>query len=630
MNQFRIKILVSAAILLLFSCKKVLDIEPTDKIRGEVLFSDPEGTKLYMANLYYQLPTEDLSYHLQGFNANGPGPIGTGGLQPAMVTDEAIHSEWGVSVADDQQHYWEQGYKLIRDVNILIDAIPTLQISDQEKDALIGESAFIRAFAYFALVKRYGGVPLITSKQEYSGSIEALKVPRSTEKDSWDFVLAECDRAIEKLGTDKGRRANKYMAYSLKARAALFAASVAKFGSRAPLSGAAVTQKLVGLDASLAKGYYQACIAACEGVMNSGQYSLYKPNPASPEEAAENYRQMFEDPNRAPEEAIMIKGYAMPGDFMGHNYDIWYQPAQTANGWPHPGRMNPILEMIDKYESYTNPGHDAPIITTADGDYNDYNGYNPSENYLRFNNTTDIFKDKDARLWATIVLPGTMWKNTKIIIQAGFVKPDGQAVIRTNANITVNGNTYYTYGAASVSQYSGFDPYGGNNTRTGFSFKKFLNQNKQVIAAWNQSTTDFMEFRYAEILLTYAEAVFESGEGDAQAAKTALNATRRRAGHTVDIPLTAENIERERAVELAYENKRFWDLIRRREYHTLYNNTMIHGLFPLLDLRALPQQKYIFVRAVPPNEWYKTFQPRGYYKAIPGIGANGLVQNPQY
>jgi hypothetical protein len=623
------KIWMLFAGVMLFSCNSVLDLQPTDKIRAEDLFSDPAGVKLYMANLYYQLPIEDFAYFRAGFNQNGGDP-NNGGFSAAMLTDEAAHSEFGDFLGDGDFHWWDQGYKLIRDVNLLIDAVPSLNILDEERRALIGESAFIKAFAYFGLAKRYGGVSLIKATQEYTGDVESLKVPRSTEKETWDYVMELCDQAIENLGDGTGRRATKWTAYALKSRAALHAASIAKFWNRAPLSGAAASQGLVGMPASAAAEYYNQCIEACEAIMASGKYGLFMPNPASPEAAAENYRLLFQDPNNAGNEAIMIKGYTLPGNNLGHNYDIWYQPAQVANGWPHPGRMNPTLDLVDAYERYDNPGASAPVQTVVGGNVNDYNGYNPNLNYIRFDSPNDIFKGKDARLWGTAILPQTTWKGTTIIIQAGYVKPDGSAVIRTNDNITINGVTYYTYGAASTTQYSGFDTYGGNNTRTGFSFKKFMNQLSPITPGWNQSTTDFMEFRYAEILLNYAEAVVESGAGDATAAAKALNDIRKRAGHTVNIPLTVDNVQRERRVELAFENKRFWDLIRRREYHTQFNNRMIHSILPLRDLRALPATKYIFVRVNLPNSNPKTFTERAYYRYIPGIGSNGLVQNPQY
>ncbi|MFD1139859.1 RagB/SusD family nutrient uptake outer membrane protein [Larkinella insperata] len=625
-------ILSLVMLLLACSCENVLDKQPLDKLQGENLFSNPEGVKLYMANLYYQLPIEDFTFFRQGFNWNTGDP-NNGGFAPAMITDEAVHTEFGDFIGNDDFQWWDQGYKLIRDVNILIDLIPTLTVTEEERKALIGESSFIRAYAYFGLAKRYGGVPLITSVQKYEGDVESLKVPRSTEKETWDFVLKECDLAVANLGDSwpgGERRATKWVAYALKSRAALHAASIAKYGDRSPLSGTAVDQKLVGLDKSLAATYYKAVIDASEAIINSGKFSLYKPSPATPEEAATNYRLLFEDPNNAPEEVIFIKGYARPGSGTGHNYGIWYQPNQTANGWPHPGRMNPTLELMDVYESYDKPGESAPLLTSATGsDQTDYTGYNPTKQYKRFDAENDIFKGKDARLWATMILPGTSWKGQKIVIQAGFVKPDGTAQLMGGDPFTLNGKTYYTYGAADRTQYSGFDTWGGNNTRTGVSFKKFLNEGVNVAPGWNQTTTDFAEFRYAEILLNYAEAIAESETGDKVKGAKALNDIRRRAAHKTDIPLTINNVIRERRVELAFENKRFWDLIRRREYHTVFNNTMRHAILPVLDLRVTPA-KYIFIRTNIPRSNPATFDYRQYYRSIPGIGANGLVQNPQY
>src|SRR5690606_19666341 len=96
--------------------------------------------------------------------------------------------------------------------------------------------------------------------------------PRSTEKETWDFILQEADMAIENLPETFGggeRRATKWAAYALKSRAALYAASIAKHWDKSPLSGTAVDQKLVGLEASEADRYYLACIEASEAIMDS-------------------------------------------------------------------------------------------------------------------------------------------------------------------------------------------------------------------------------------------------------------------------------------------------------------------------------------------------------------------------
>jgi hypothetical protein len=609
------------------SCDDELDLLPKDKITADELFGDPAGTKLYLADLYDRLPIEDLTYFPKnGFNYNNGGP-NNGGQTSAMLTMMAEHSEANVILSEDRLEWWGDAFVLIRDVNLFIDIIPTLSITDGEKAAYMGEASFIRAFAYFGLAKRYGGVPIILKPQEFNGDPESLKVPRNTEKETWDFILSECDVAANALGDSNGRRASKWAALALKSRAALFAASLAKYGGNVALTGEAVSLELIGLPENTAASYYQACIDASNNIMTNSSYSLFKPNPGSVDEAAENFRSMFANPNIASEEAILIKGRTVPGTDYGNNYDIWFGPAQKRNGWPHPGRYSPTLEFADMFETYSNPGKDAPIVTTSDGNTENYDGFDPSRDYLHYANPVDLFADKDARLKATVVLPMSEWKGDIMIYQAGFIKPNGDPKIETNTRTRVNGVFYFTYGTQDPDQHSGFNPHGGNNSKTGFGFKKFLST-EPVIPGWNQSTTDFAEFRYAEILLNYAEAVVESGLGDPIKAVTALNATRKRAFHQTDIPLTIENVLRERNVELAFENKHIWDLIRRRTYHTTFDQTRKHALKPVLDLRGNAPYKYIFIRDRVRGNDPKTFNINEYYRNIPGTGLNGLVPNP--
>ncbi len=631
MKKINYILVIMLGMFLQTSCSDVLDKQPMDRIQGEQLFSDPEGVRLYMANLYSQLPIEDFAFFRNGFNINGGDP-NNGGFAVSMLTDIAVHSEFGDFMRNEDLAWWEPAYQLIRDVNQLIALVPEIDVPENERNQILGEALYIRGYAYFGLVKRYGGVPIIDEAQDYSGDIESLKVPRSTEKETWDFLLNDLKMAgtnLPEMWPGGERRATKWAALALISRASLHAASIAKYAEKAPLSGNAADAKLVGLSPNDATGYYQQTIDASAEIIQSGAFGLYQPNPANPTEAAANIQGMFQNPNIAPSEAIFIKGYAIPGNDRGHNYDIWFQPAQLANGWPHPGRMNPTLEFVELYETYDNPGEITPFRTREDGNYEDYNGFNPSTPYIHFDDPNALFENRDARLHATVVTPNSDWKDRKIIIQAGFIKPDGSPVVRTKDQVEVDGVMYFSYGAENVSQYSGFDTYGGNNTRTGFSFKKFLNEDKPVVPGWNQSTTDFMDLRYAEVLLNYAEAVVESGLGDPSLAEKAINDIRRRAAHKVDIPLTLENVLRERTVELAFENKRYWDLIRRRSYEEEFTNRRRHSLFPILDLRG-GKADYIFVREYVPAMNSQNFQPKFYYRPIPGIGGNGLIQNPSY
>ncbi|GAA4798851.1 RagB/SusD family nutrient uptake outer membrane protein [Olivibacter ginsenosidimutans] len=625
-------------------CTKILDIEPNDRVSPEDLFASKEGVEAQMANLYGRLPIEDFNYSPnRGFNIGVGSDVNNAGFMAAHFSDEAIHPEYN-DFGEEWFDYWEDGYRLIRDINILLQTVPQLASIDQAaKDKLNAEAYFLRAYTYFALAKRYGGVPLIESPQEYNGNIAELKVPRNTEKETWDFILADCDRATELFGeVENGpRRADKWVALALKSRAALFAASIAKFSHQpyVSFSGPAVDQGLVGIETKFADTYYDQCIAASDALMKSGKFALYQAEPASPEEAAENYRQFFQQPDQylnGVREPIFIKSYAT-NTVLAHNYDVWFSPRQMVlDPNLYPGRMNPTLDFVDAFEDYTDDGTGKvkPLKTRADGNENDYNGFNLGTNYIAYpqNAPYKIAEGRDARLRAMVLFPGETWGSTQIIIQGGLVKANGSGFYyRTQTSeVGQDGQTYYTFGAARSTQYSGFDPTLGHYTRSGFLFKKFMQIDHPVEQAWERSTQSWIDFRYGEILLNYAEAVVEKSSptgAESQTAKEALNNLRRRAAHTDQIALTQQNVRKERFVELAFENKRRWDLVRWRTFHKSFENRVRKGLVPFLDLRSNPA-RYIFVRVNPLGIEAKTFDYLWYYKDIPGTSANGLIQNP--
>lgn len=629
MKKTIVSILIVIAGFSQISCSNYLDIQPKDKISADNLFASEAGTQLFMANIYSQLPIEDFRYFINGFFYK----TGMYMMPHAMFTDEATHSEFGENLSPSYFSWWTQAYSLIRSINILSDAIPSLNITDDEKKKLEGEVAFLKGYAYFGLAKRYGGVPIIDSVQQWEGDTETLKVPRSTEKETWDYLLEQLDIAMEKLpaAASSPRRANKYIAAALASRAALFAASVAKFNDRMFISGDAVSKELVGIDPSHANEYYIRAIKAAEMVMDSESYSLYMPEPATPQEAAENYNKLSVDPNACTCENMFIKGYALTTD--GHNYNIFYQPNQTRNGWPHPGRMNPNLELVDQYENYSANGASLPITTSASPqDKNDYNGYDETKSYYKFDNPDEIFADKDARLHATVILPGSEFKNTEIVIQAGLIQENGTAEIKQGKPYVWpgDGKTYYVFGGANDTDYSGFDTYGGNYTRTGFLLRKFMLEEDND-PTWDSGTLDWVDIRYAEVLLNYAEAVYEGGFTEKyEKALACINSIRRRAAFMNPLTeLTSECIQRERLSELAFENHHFWDWIRRREFSEKRNTNQMHALLPILDFRG-GEKKYIFVRSTIINRVDFTFQDYMYYHAIPDIGSNGLVQNPNF
>lgn len=649
------------ALMGLSGCNAFLELEPLDKVSPDQLLETEGGVKALLANIYTMIPMEDFNYRPNaGFNQRGyDGVNETTNL--AFLTDEATRSDGGVDIGYEGFNYWPYGD--IRQVNIFMQNVEKAKeagtISVADADRMTGEAHFARAYMYYGLVKRYGGVPLIDKVQDddyADGGPGAVAVPRSTELDTWKFVLNECTLAAATLpdatsGSDL-YRVTKWAAYALKSRVALHAASVAKYWNLAPLAGEAVTQKLVGGMTSVdADAFYKECIEASKFLIENSGKSLYKPTPATVKEAASNFQALFL--NDQNEEVIFSKAYlnGTTNTNQGHSYAQFNILPQVNPGALKYGRFNPMLEIVDLFEDYTDDGtgKSAKIVTRTDGNEDAYiaNFHNMnnasvvntlmSVPFVKYNDLYEPFANKDARLLASVVVPGSSYAGTEIIIQGGFIKDNNSYVAYSNESTQKNGTTYYALGAEGETMFSGFNNVNSgedaNWTATGFGVRKYMPEGESMSPDRLSSTTSYIDMRLAEVYLNYAEAVVENGSGfgDKELAENCLNALRRRAGHTDRISLTLESVLKERRVEMAFEGKRFWDMNRRREFHTEFSNNRIRkALVPMLDLRGA-EPKYVFARVNyfgDETRGGRTFQNINYYRGIPNIATNGLVQNP--
>lgn len=649
------------ALMGLSGCNAFLELEPLDKVSPDQLLETEGGVKALLANIYTMIPMEDFNYRPNaGFNQRGyDGVNETTNL--AFLTDEATRSDGGVGIGYEGFNYWPYGD--IRQVNIFMQNVEKAKeagtISVADADRMTGEAHFARAYMYYGLVKRYGGVPLIDKVQDddyADGGPGAVAVPRSTELDTWKFVLNECTLAAATLpdatsGSDL-YRVTKWAAYALKSRVALHAASVAKYWNLAPLAGEAVTQKLVGgMTSADADAFYKECIEASKFLIENSGKSLYKPAPATVKEAASNFQALFL--NDQNEEIIFSKAYlnGTTNTNQGHSYAQFNILPQVNPGALKYGRFNPMLEIVDLFEDYTDDGtgKSAKIVTRTDGNEDAYiaNFHNMnnasvvntlmSVPFVKYNDLYEPFANKDARLLASVVVPGSSYAGTEIIIQGGFIKDNNSYVAYSNESTQKNGTTYYALGAEGETMFSGFNNVNSgedaNWTATGFGVRKYMPEGESMSPDRLSSTTSYIDMRLAEVYLNYAEAVVENGSGfgDKELAGNYLNALRRRAGHTDRISLTLESVLKERRVEMAFEGKRFWDMNRRREFHTEFSNNRIRkALVPMLDLRGA-EPKYVFARVNyfgDETRGGRTFQNINYYRGIPNIATNGLVQNP--
>lgn len=154
-------IIALIGVVCLSACRK-LDIPPKNIVQDQDVFSTSQGIQAYMARLYSELPIEDFRYSPQrGLNffwIISPFPAITG---EALSRDQrgAMQENFG----GWNWKIWSGCYGVIRDCNYFLQTLPkyATNFSTDELNDWIGETYFIRGMTYFALVKRFGGVPIV-------------------------------------------------------------------------------------------------------------------------------------------------------------------------------------------------------------------------------------------------------------------------------------------------------------------------------------------------------------------------------------------------------------------------------------------------------------------------------------
>ena len=188
MKKIVIYILTAVAALSLASCDRIFDSLEGDltKMEADQFAASTAGLDRLMANLYASLPM---------------GAFAEADKNTPNANDSASSGSYNGGVSG----MWD--YVAVRDVNMFFQTLEIAKansvVSEAEYKAYLGEAHFIRAYYYFGAVRYYGGVPIVTEpldgKFDPNSENPELYIPRSKEKECWDFVLSELDLAIENL-----------------------------------------------------------------------------------------------------------------------------------------------------------------------------------------------------------------------------------------------------------------------------------------------------------------------------------------------------------------------------------------------------------------------------------------------
>ncbi len=607
------KIIYIMSVILCFqftACNDWLETEPNEILTEPEVWNSENLILRNLSNIYSRIPQEATLETLPGH----------------VIIDDAMWS--GLSTGNENNnifgtypynwfYFWD--YTLMREVNLAIRNSETSTLNDEAKLAAFrAEFRYIRALLYFELVKRMGGVPLITQVYTYEGStnVEELQFPRNTEQEVYDFIAKEVDEIHQDLALNNTSqtRANQYAALALKSRAMLYAASIAKYSRiNTPEIANALSTGEVAMANADAEQYYRASLEASEKIINDGVFRLMNAN----QDASNFYDAVCIEDNNT--EVIFARDHSLtyPTTFTYLNI------ARSQRESPNAGSsITPSLNLVESYDFLN--GTSGKIEST-----------DASGNYIFYNSVDEPFRNRDARLDGTVLRPGSVF-NSELEIQAGVYAWNGSQYTFVSSDTL---GSVYSDGGVLV----GADgPHQRLNdvSNTGFYLRKFIDKTPGSAINTTGSTMWWVYTRMGEIYLNAAEAAFELGETGK--ALQYINAIRHRAGFGQNSlsasELTLAKIQNERRCELAFEDHRFWDLKRWRIAHRLWTGSAsdetsnVNALYPYRVVGGPQDGKFIFVRQRAP----RVTQPRyfrlgNYYTAMDATVLNNnpkLVRNP--
>lgn len=592
-----LSIIFVTVLLYLTSCKKdseFLDVQPTSILTNEQAFSDPAQVLSIMADLYNrQLDFSGLDNgwaSFADFSESFPSENGSANI--------VQRNEWGFG----DWSTWDYGY--IRDLNLFIErATEATALSETDRTRFLAEARFLRANYYFEMVKRMGGVPLIEESLEYdfSGDPTYLQYPRAKESEVYDFVISEIEAIRNDLPVDMNEksRVTKGAALAVITRAALYAGSIAKYGATTPQVSLPGLE--VSIPASMATGYYTKALNTAKELISgsAGAYALFNKKP----DLAENFAAIFLDKSNNAE-SIWIEDFKLKSGKV-HGFTVSTQPRYGAEE-EEGGRINPSLNLVESFEKLDNT-YARIQHTDASGDP------------IFYNNLQDIFDGRDARLYGTVIIPGSVFKGRSVDIWAGYQLADGSIITGDD-----RGAQKTLPGQSAPVQVVGFDgPVNAKEftAQSGFYLRKYVDPTPGAGSRGTNSEIPFIRYRFAEVLLNAAEAAFELGQPDAAAGY--MNQVRTRAGLIIPLTvsdITFDRIVHERRVELAFEGHILFDMKRWRLAHVVWDgnkmteadllsnigsatkrNTQPYGLWPyrLHDPASVNNGKWVYKIVLP-------------------------------
>ena len=516
------------AFLLLTSCADLDYTEETTRDEEWTFTYFNEGIKGLVSGVYAQVYNNEFAsnsaYFLAGATDEAQYALEAGNV------NSYVNGGW--SPANPFDRTWTKSYTAIADANMFLEKLDEADISDWEQNPEYSkwvsqlelfpyELRFLRAYFYFELFKTYGDVPLVTTTLT---NAQANSVKRTPADEIVKFIVEECDAVAPYLPVTYETEVGSEVGRATRVAAAALKA-------RTLLYAASPLHNPTG-----AKTKWAKAAEACKYVLdNAENWGL----------SLSSYGLLWGHDAFYNKELIFGLGRGDDSDngnvFEKANYPVGVENGSSGNC--------PTQSLVDQYE-YQDNGET-------------FGERHPGNIDL---NLQDPYEGLDPRFALTVVKNGDEW-------------PSNGAQKKVMETFVGGFNGAPKYGATPTSYY----------------LRKYVD-GACVTTADNQTYRrhTWIVFRLGEFYLDYAEAVFNAtgSANDAtygMTANEAINVLRNRADiqmpeFTEDGDAWVKRYERERLVELAFENHRFWDVRRWKKGAQYFKTIQAATISPSLVL----------------------------------------------
>lgn len=566
-------IVVSIINLYFSSCENMmgnfLDKPPGVDVTEDTIFSNQISAERFLMGIYREGMYSDMPEwsDRDGWDSDFKIGFSDEGKQVASWYNSVAYNNGNMTNTwNPLDSKWSWRWRALRAVNIFLDRIDDVPDASQEyKNQAKGQAIFIRGMNYLELLKRYGGVPII-DKRLTNEDAQGEKIPRSTLEETVNFIIKDAETAASLLPdswpSQYSGKITKGAALTLRARTLLYAASPLSNTENPPLSLPGEDNKLICYGNYDANRWKLAADAA-KAVIDWA--------PGAGVRLLSGSERSYQDTWEVPDNAEIILGPKMYVPLQGY----WSSTFKSLNNfYLIQGGIMITQNFVEFYER-------------KDGTPQPWNRNGG-------NNLAEIYSNMDPRFKQSVAYNGSYW------------------------NVDFPELKFYVGGVAD-NQPPRVD------NKTGYWIRKWiptiLTRNTQAYVNWHWA-------RFAEAYLNYAEALNEY-QGPTADAYQAVNTIRNRVGMP-NLPTGLnqaefrDKVRRERAIELAFEDHRLWDLMRWRMAEQTLNAPMWG-----LKIYKLPE---------PSNEFryeYYIFQERSWKTPMYRLPFNQnevdkgyLVQNP--